>query len=181
MRSGRMVAGLIALLLGCDDGPPPGPEVQPPPEWTASFTMEAEALEAVLAEAEPLPLGGLSVRLAFGQAADLDLYVTGPLEEAVYYANTPSAIGGALGEDRRCVHDAPRVETIRFEAPLMPGRYRVGVDYPHACIEAPAPAPFVVAVDEPGGSTSLRGLARYRVFEPIVLEIDVARTALEVK
>jgi hypothetical protein len=131
-------------------------------------------LEGILAGTEPLgPGGGLSVHLAFGEVADLDLYVTGPLDETVYYGNTPSKIGGALVDDRRCENDGPGIETIRFSAPLTPGRYRVGVDYPHACGETPAPTPFVIAVDAPGGRTTRRGLARYRVFEPIILEIDV--------
>jgi hypothetical protein len=113
------------------------------------------------------------VHLAFGQGADLDLYVTGPREETLYYANTPSGIGGELREDRRCVHDAPRVETARFPAPLTPGRYRIGIDYPHACSDAKGPMPFALRVDEPGGRHELQGLAAHRVFEPVVVEFEI--------
>ncbi|MGI9432304.1 MAG: hypothetical protein ACR2PQ_08830, partial [Myxococcota bacterium] len=107
----------------------------------------------------------------------LDLYVTGPLEETVYYANSPSRIGGELLLDRRCVHDGPRVETVRFTAPLSPGRYRVGVDYPDACAEArgerAAPAPFAVRVVGPRVDRDLEGLAARRVFDPVVLEFEI--------
>jgi hypothetical protein len=121
----------------------------------------------------------LTVRLAFGSSADLDLYVTDPLGETVYYANTPSRIGGALIEDRRCVHDAPRVETVHFAAPLTPGRYRVGVDYPHACNEdIVAAVPFAIRVDGPADREQSPGLARYRVFEPVVFEFEIDQPAL---
>lgn len=163
---------LISLLVGCDDGPPPGPEPKAAPAWTESASREADALEQMLRGAAPTRRGDLTVRLAFGEDADLDLYVTGPFEETVYYANTPSEIGGALVEDRRCVHAGPRVEIIRFPSPLTPGRYRVGVDYPHACSESTSPAPFVIDISEPGGRVVHRGLARHRVFEPIVVEVE---------
>ena len=78
------------------------------------------------------PAGALRVELAFGQDADLDLYVTDPLQETVYFANTPSQQGGVLLDDRRCDSPPPRIETVVFEHP-PPGRYRVGVDYPRRC------------------------------------------------
>jgi hypothetical protein len=170
------IGALLAAAPGCDDGPPPAPPAKPPPAWDTARTREAEALSSQLAALPPADAGSLSVHLAFGPDADLDLYVTGPREETVYYANTPSAIGGALVADRRCAHAAPRVETVRFPAPLMPGRYRVGVDYPHRCGEAPSAVPFALRVDEPGAGRALEGLAAHRVFEPVVLEFEVGRT-----
>lgn len=178
MKSGLAAAMLVAVLVACDEGPPPGPDVAPPPDWTRASTREADALANALETTEPgAEAAPLSVQLAFGANADLDLYVTDPLGEAVYYANTPSEIGGALVEDRRCVHDAPRIETVRFTAPLTPGRYRIGVDYPHACTEpVAAVVPFAIRVGGPGAVRARsRGLARYRAFEPIVLEFDVDR------
>ena len=74
---------------------------------------------------------------------------------------------------------APRVETVRFAAPLTPGRYRVGVDYSHACTESIATTvPFAIQVDGPAGREASRGLARYQVFEPIVLEFAIDRAAV---
>lgn len=171
-----VAAAATALLFaaaGCDGGPPPGPVVAEPPEWTPERTRAAQALAELLAASEPAVTEGLRVRLAFGAEADLDLYVTDPSEETVYYANTPSRTGGALFEDQRCAHPAPRVETVQFPAPLAPGRYRIGVDYPRACDEAREPAPFAVAVDGPAGRTLHRGLVQHQVFEPIVVEIEL--------
>jgi hypothetical protein len=180
---------VAAWLLGCGpaDTPPPRPS------WDGELEREAASLEARLSATPAATPGAESgeepgadsggraggeaaavvVRLAFSESADLDLYVTGPREETVYYANSPSAVGGELLEDLRCEHAGPRIETVRFAQPL-PGRYRVGVDYPHACGDAADVAPFVVAVETPGGRTLRRGLAALRVFEPIVLEIDVS-------
>ena len=76
--------------------------------------------------------GELVVRLAFEPGADLDLYVSDPLEETAYYANTPVRSGGALDADRRCPEPGDGVETVRFAAPLA-GRYRVGVDFQQRC------------------------------------------------
>ena len=72
--------------------------------------------------------------LAFGADADLDLYVTDPLLETVYFANQSSRSGGQFLEDVRCDEEQIKVEEIRFDAP-MPGRYRIGIDYPNACAE----------------------------------------------
>ena len=161
----------IAVLASCGDAPPAGPVVTPAPEWTASRSSEARALEARLAALAPAGGGQLRVHLAFGAEADLDLYVTGPLQETVYYANTPSRIGGELLDDRRCEHAGPRIESARF--PLAPGRYRVGVDYPHACGETRAPVPFALLVETPAGRQQIRGLAVHQVFEPVVFEFEL--------
>ncbi|MEB2344376.1 MAG: hypothetical protein OZ948_06540 [Deltaproteobacteria bacterium] len=177
MRSELVAAAGTALLLtaaGCDGGPPPGPVVAEAPAWTPERAQAAQELAARLVAREPAVPDGLRVELAFGAAVDLDLYVTDPLEETVYYANSPSRSGGTLVQDQRCAHPAPRVETIRFPAPLAPGRYRIGVDYPRACGAVREPAPFAVAVDGPGGRTAHQGLARHQVFEPIVLEFEIA-------
>ena len=163
--------GACGLLGACGEGPPPGPPVPAAPTWTAERSVEAEALAArlsVLPEASP---DEIRVHLAFGPEVDLDVYVTGPLEETVYYANTPSGIGGELLEDRRCAHEGVRIETVRF--PLRSGPYRVGVDYPLACGEVEKPAPFALLVETPSGREGLRGLAAHQIFEPVVFEFDL--------
>jgi hypothetical protein len=115
--------------------------------------------------------GALVVRLAFDAGADLDLYVTDPLEETAYFANTPTRAGGTLDADSTCADPGERVETVRFEAP-PPGRYRVGVDHPASCGGA-APAPFAVRVEHGGRVWQTTGSVAPRRFEPIVLEISV--------
>ena len=116
--------------------------------------------------------GKTPFRLAFVDSVDLDLYVTGPLLETVYYGNTPSRIGGSLAADMRCDSPTgPRSETITFpDAPA--GRYRVGVDFPERCRLATAPVGFRVAVDGDGVRHERSGEIRLGVFEGLVFEFD---------
>jgi hypothetical protein len=158
------IAALVAAsLLGCGNEPPKPPPLPAPPEWTEALRAEADALEAALAAEPPAPAGELVVRLAFGDGADLDLYVSDPLDETVYYANTPARSGGALDADRRCEHAGRRVETVRFAAPPH-GRYRAGVDFPEVCGEGARVAAFALSVDSGGERRLLRGLAEWNVF-----------------
>jgi hypothetical protein len=132
-------------------------------------------LAAALSEAarhELRPPRAMVVRLGFGAAADLDLYVTDPLQETVYYANTPARSGGALDADRGCGDPAPRVETVVFERPL-PGRYRIGVDFPKSCDGSDRAAPYAVRVERAGHVHAREGSVEPRRFAPIVLELDV--------
>jgi hypothetical protein len=142
-------------------------------KWTHALEAEAARLETALAEAPPAPDGALRVRLAFGAAADLDLYVTDPLAETLYFANQRAASGGRLVADAHCDSAAPRVEEVRFPAPL-PGRYRIGVDYMvyrAQCGEQPPVVPYVLAIDGPEGRRFERGLARRGIFDARRLEI----------
>lgn len=141
-----------------------------PPE-----VREAERLSAVLEKAvAELPAEpGLRVLLAFGPAADLDLYVTDPLEETVYFANSPSASGGRLEADLRC--DSPgegdRIEVVRFADPRA-GRYRVGLDHPRGCANE-RPAGFALAVVRDGVATVRSGSLRPLEFRLAALDFEV--------
>jgi hypothetical protein len=180
-RAARLWAAALALAA-CASPAPPGPA------WTPALAAEADALAAAL-EATPVARGSeLAVHLAFGGAADLDLYVTDPLQETVYFANTPTRAGGRLLTDVRCESAPPHrrgatpgsdpgvaaaTETVRFAEPL-PGRYRVGVDFMRRCDPDARLAPWVVAVDARGERRLLRGLAEWGpqggVFAPRVDE-----------
>jgi hypothetical protein len=122
----------------------------------------------------PLGPGDLRVELVFGQGADLDLYLTDPSQETVYYANTPSRVnGGLLAADLRCDAAAPRVESIVF-ASAPPGRYRVGVDRAETCEGGAALEPFLVTVETPAGERQeLRGEIADRRFLVRVLEFTL--------
>lgn len=148
--------------LACASGPAKPPAPPPPPEWTDALRARADALEARLAAEPAAPAGEVVVRLAFEAGADLDLYVSDPLLETVYYANTPVRSGGALEADLRCPH-ATGGETVRFAAPL-PGPYRVGVDFPHRCEGDERVVPFVMSIEAHGTRRTLRGLAVWNVF-----------------
>ena len=111
------------------------------------------------------------MQLAFDASADLDLYVTDPLQETVYFANTPSRSGGALDRDRTCQDSAPRIETIVFERP-PPGRYRIGVENAEPC-GAASSAPFAVRATRGEQRSESSGALPARRFEPIVLELEI--------
>jgi hypothetical protein len=158
---GGTIAALVAgTLLACTS---PRPEPKPAPQWDAGARGAADALEAALAALPSAPAGELVVRLAFEAGADLDLYVSDPLDETVYYANTPVRSGGALDGDRRCEDAAPRVETVRFASPLA-GRYRVGVDFQQRCRDGQDVVPWAISIEARGERRLLRGLAEWNVF-----------------
>lgn len=114
----------------------------------------------------------LRISLVFGEEADLDLYVTDPALETIYFGNTPSrATGGFLEADLRCDTPAPRVETIRFEAP-RPGRYRIGVDHPERCRPGRGPARFRIVVEDAGHRVEREGRIDLGEFQAAVLVID---------
>ena len=152
-----IAALLAALPVACASGPAKPLPPPPAPEWSDALRARAAALEAALTAEPPAAAGALLVRLAFEPAADLDLYVSDPQEETVYYGNTPARSGGALDADVRCPHDGA-VETVRFAAPLA-GRYRVGVDFQQRCAGGERVAPYALALEAPGQRRLLRGLA----------------------
>src|SRR4029453_11922130 len=112
IRIARTIATLAALLgLACASALP---KPAPPPTWTEALSARAAALEAKLATAPRAAGGELVVRLAFEPGADLDLSVSDPRDETIYYANTPARSGGALDADQRCgAEPAERIETVR--------------------------------------------------------------------
>lgn len=113
----------------------------------------------------------LVVRLAFGADTDLDLYVTDPSLETIYFANHQSKSGGAITEDRRCGAEGIQVEEVRFALPQA-GRYRVGVDYPEHCRGGEAPAAHAVSVTYNGQRLEGQGVVKLRKFDVVVLEFE---------
>jgi len=113
----------------------------------------------LVAPAHPPPAAGsLRVELVFGAGADLDLYLTDPSQETVYFANTPSRVnGGRLEADLRCDAGETRVEAVEIES-APPGRYRVGVDHAGSCgAGGAASEDFLVIVEAEGRRSELRG------------------------
>lgn len=136
-------------------------------------TRLQEELAAHLASSPAQP-DAVQVVLAFDAAFDLDLYVTDPLEEAVYFANERSGSGGRLGRDRHCGEEGEgtRIEVVVFHAPL-PGRYRVGVDHMRTCRGGRRPGAFAVAFSHAEETTWATGALEPGVFDLIVLEVRV--------
>jgi uncharacterized protein YfaP (DUF2135 family) len=138
------------------------------------------ARRAVVPAASPAPAGaGVVVTLTWTAPVDLDLYVTDPGLETVYFANPRSRSGGALEGDARCAdaggrarEERIREERIRWTEP-PPGRYRVGVDYIEACARAAREVSYRVTVDSGGRREETTGRARRAERAPRVLEFTV--------
>ena len=68
------------------------------------------------------PVPGLNVLLTWNAPVDLDLYLTDPTAEAVYFANNPSRTSARLVRDTRCrdiaATDPPFVEAANMPQPL---------------------------------------------------------------
>ncbi len=174
-RAMKAVVASLALGLAAGSTAPPAPAdaASTTVPWTSELLERAEALAATLAEAPSAPDGTLRVRLAFEDAVDLDLFVSDPLQETVYFANDRSGSGGVLEEDMRCEIPGPRIESVSWNPPIA-GRYRVGVDFPRRCDGGTGgPAPFAIAVERGGSRTLQRGVIEAGIFLPIVDRFDV--------
>ncbi len=122
------------------------------------------------------PATGLRVMLTWDSTADLDLYLTGPSWETVYFGNNPSSEGGKLERDVRCADlskaGEPPLESATFAEPAV-GHYRVGIDYMEACNGQSDPQPYRLLVEYGGVRHEQAGVARHHEFVPIVLEFEL--------
>ncbi len=151
----RAALGLLVLASACARHASPPPPAGPP---------------------EP-PRPGVTVTLRWTAAVDLDLYVTDPALETVYFANPRTASGGILERDARCAGREPgEVERARWTSP-PPGRYRVGVDFLETCGGASEEVPYTLLVEVDGVRQELTGRARLAERQPLVLEFRVAAPA----
>lgn len=77
--------------------------------------------------------GNIQVTLAWPTQADLDLYVTDPAGEQIFYQHTQSASGGQLDQDARgaCQNQADsNLENVYWDQDSPPGGvYQVAVHY----------------------------------------------------
>ncbi len=123
--------------------------------------------------AEP-PRPGVTVTLRWSAPVDLDLYVTDPALETVYFANSPTASGGILERDARCADGpaAEHLERARWERP-PPGRYRVAIDFIERCRGRDDVAEYALVVEVDGRRIDLPGRVRFAERDPRVLEFVV--------
>jgi hypothetical protein len=134
------------------------------------------AAPAPLPPAPAAPGGkALHVRLLWSTPVDLDLYLTDPTAETVYFANNPTRTGLALKRDVRCrsIEQETRPSEHAVHDEPLAGRYRVGVDFIDACESRQDEADFRVVVDFCGVRRERIGRARLEQFQPIVLEFDL--------
>ncbi len=101
------------------------------------------------------------MRLAFGEEADLDLYVTDPAQD-----NRLLRERGLRGQRRR-----PGGRSALRRAGT-PGRYRVGVDFPSRCGSHRGPVPFVLVAEFGDQRLERRREVALGQFLPVVLEFE---------
>jgi hypothetical protein len=180
-----LLAGGIGLWGAgcCSDGS--GPNSESNEGWSSRQRRTRAVLEEALASAPEVGSEeGLVVRLAFDAGADLDLFVTDPLHESVYFGNSPSGSGGVLRADRRCDDPTPRIEEVRFDEPLA-GRYRVGVDHHVHCKGGPFRSAaskrgvYVVHVQHADRRWRSAGIIERGHFEIVALEFELVPPARE--
>lgn len=134
--------------------------------------------------AEPVPVTGqlaqrVIVELSWKVPVDLDLFVTDPEGETVYFANRKARTGLEMGEETDCrsiaTGSAPFRETAIIAA-ARPGRYRVSVDFIKDCGTIALQAEFGVRLLEArNGNELARGKSqvKHRVLEPVAWEFVI--------
>ena len=158
MQKKLCLAIALAVAVGCAAKTPPAPPRLPP----------GSAEDAT----------DVRVTLAWSESVDLDLYVTDPAQETVYFANSSTGTGGKLERDVTCSGVAASKpggmlsESIRWERPPS-GRYRVGVDFMDGCGSSADEVTFRVAVDVGGSRKERVGKIAKSRFEPLIIEFDV--------
>lgn len=118
------------------------------PSCTARMQGPGSSLESALPQSASTR-AGLEIALRFDAQADLDLFVTGPDLETVYFGNNPNRAGATLSGDERCGSGEPRVERVKFATP-MPGAYRVGIEYAKSCKFRSQPANYHIHIRAEG-------------------------------
>jgi hypothetical protein len=119
---------------------------------------------------------GVRVTLLWSSPVDLDLYVTDPSLETVYFANSPSQTGGRLERDVTCKSVGGGAGNLmeRAEwAKASKGRYRVGVDFMEDCGSEIDETEFRVVIEASGTRRERAAKVLKGRFQPVVLEFDV--------
>lgn len=122
----------------------------------------------------------LVVSLLWSPDVDLDLYVTDPTLETVYFANPRAASGGRLARDATChggesgpgPADSPMRETVLFIDPPK-GRYRVGIDYIDHCGSEEGVVGYRLVVESKGLRRETTGSVRLARFVYRALEFEL--------
>lgn len=102
--------------------------------------------------------GDVQITLTWHSSIDLDLHVTDPNSEEIYYSHMQSASGGQLDRDNRCSgFEMGRPENIYWPAGGAPrGQYKVTVVYYNSCANS-GPTPWTVRVISKGQASTYSG------------------------
>ncbi|MDX1440320.1 MAG: hypothetical protein R3284_10510, partial [Rubricoccaceae bacterium] len=128
---GAVVCGGILIFTGIVPAPTWAPD------WLTGIIPNQDGSGSTMARPdEPqLGTGDVQVTLRWDTQADIDLHVTDPSGEEIFYGHTQSASGGQLDVDANagCSND-PQVENIYWPTGGAPsGTYQLSVNYFGAC------------------------------------------------
>ena len=159
--AGNTFQGNFAQRVTGEPAPTPTPTLRPPP--TPAPTPSPTPTPPVLGT------GPIQVTLSWNTIDDLDLYVTDPTQQTVFFNNPAIPSGGRLDVDanRDCVGATTSpVENVFWISTPPTGLYIIDVRLFRRCSQSTAPIPFTVTVRKSGnvaqtfsGSATSPGLA----------------------
>ncbi len=120
----------------------------------------------------------LIVGLHWQESLDLDMFLTDPAGETVYFANRLAKSGVRMGQRTSCTDIAqapgPYFETIEIPN-AIPGRYRVSVDFIKDCDHTDLEADFSVTLKNHAGNElgNTKSTVKYRLLNPVAWEFIV--------
>jgi hypothetical protein len=151
--------------------------------------LAAALATACGARSDPLPVppaapappagAGLHVWLAWSTPVDLDLYLTDPAWESLYFAHTPTRAGAELRRDVRC-DTLPRSGAAFEDAVVAspsPGPYRIGVHFIDACGSGIERSAYRLVVDVDGAREETTGVVARERFEVVAFEFELTENA----
>jgi hypothetical protein len=149
--SWQIVVGTVAIaVMGCSTAK------APPPPSGATLPRSDAAVRVVLLWEAPV---------------DLDLYVTDPRMETVYFANRKAVSGGVLEKDAVCGVGPRREVTTWEKAPA--GRYRVSLDFIDRCGQDQREVGYRLVVDRAGRRQETTGTVQLARFVYQAFEFDL--------
>jgi len=121
----------------------------------------------------------LSVEVSWSEPVDLDLFLTDPDGETVYFANRMARSGVAMGDMMGCKNieagPPPYTETIIIPSAAI-GGYRVSVDYIKDCGSNSLQAEFEIRLVDPKTRMQLgqgQSSVKYRLLDTVSWEFEV--------
>lgn len=101
--------------------------------------------------------GRMDITLSWSGAADLDLHVTDPYAETIYYFHPTSESGGSLQQDGECAGSGDHQETVSYPSGMAAsGMYQISIHYFRACGSA-NDVTWNVKVDSDKGTQNYSG------------------------
>lgn len=123
--------------------------VLPAPDWMSGIIPQQGGSSMAQPGEPQLGTGDVQVTLRWDTQADIDLHVTDPMNEEIYFAHRTANSGGQLDVDANagCSND-PRVENIFWPTGGSPsGTYQIEVDYYNECGAGATNYEVIVRVD----------------------------------